>query len=306
MKRENLLAKWLNGDITPKELEALKKLEDLDAYEKIVKKTSQFKAPLYDNEDELNKIVNKISQNKTKVKKMTPWKYLSGIAAALVILIGSYFYFNSFSDTIISTRYAERKNVTLPDNSNASLNVDSEIVFNKKTWNEKREVKLDGEAFFVVEKGQKFDVVTSSGIISVVGTQFNVKNRKDFFEVTCFEGKVKVQNNTNDKLLKVGESFQVIKNKITKALPVTSHKPWWLKKQSIFTKIPYDLVLDEYQRTFNVEVITKNIEAKLHFTGEFSHSDKELALKTITRPLNLKYEWVNYKKVIIYTDDEPK
>ena len=306
MEKENLLAKWLSGDITPKELEALKKLEDLTAYEKIVQKTSQFKAPIYNKEEELNKVINKVNQNQTKVKKMTPWKYLSGIAAALVILIGSYFYFNSLNDTIISTRYAEKKNVTLPDNSKVSLNVDSEVSFNKKSWDENRNVNLKGEAFFVVEKGQKFDVITPTGTISVVGTQFNVKNRKGFFEVTCYEGIVKVFYNDNEELLKVGESFQVIKDKITAKQPITNLRPWWITNQSVFSKIPYSLVLDEYQRTFSVEIETKNIDASYHFTGEFSHKDKELALKTITRPLNLKYEWVNYKKVIIYADDGSK
>lgn len=306
MEKENLLAKWLSGDITPKELEALKKLEDLTAYEKIVKKTKQFKAPDYDKESELNSVISKMNQKETKVKKMSPWKYVSGIAAALAVLIGSYFYINSLNDTIISTRYAEKKNVTLPDNSGVILNVGSEISFNKKTWDQNREVKLGGEAFFQVEKGQKFDVVTNSGTVSVVGTKFNVKNRKNFFEVSCFEGKVKVIYKETEKMLNPGESFQVIKNKVTEVLPFSNSKPWWVARQSLFTKIPYELVLDEFQRTFNVEIETKNIDANYHFTGEFSHSDKELAIKTITRPLNLKYEWINYKKATIYAEDGAK
>ncbi|UOB16436.1 FecR family protein [Abyssalbus ytuae] len=303
MKRENLLAKWLSGDITPEELEALKKLEDLEVYEKIVKKTSQFKVPAYNKEEELKNVINKLNRTEPKVKKLIPWKAISGIAAAFVILIGSYFYLNSFSDTIISTQYAEKKTMQLPDNSEVTLNVGSEISFNKKHWEQKREVKLGGEAFFKVEKGEKFDVITTAGTISVVGTQFNVKNRKDFFEVLCYEGAVKVTYQNTEKILKRGDAFQVIKGKITQVLPFSNSKPRWMANQSLFTKIPYGLVLDEYQRTFNVKIETKNVDINYHFTGEFSHSDKELALKTITRPLNLKYKWVTFSKVIIYAGD---
>ena len=307
MEKENLLAKWLNGEITPKELEALKKLEDLTAYEKIVKKTSQFKVPDYDKKEQLNAIINKLNNKEVKVRKITPWKYASSIAAALVLLIGSYFFINSLSNTIISTEYTQKKNVTLPDNSEVNLNVDSEVVFNKKTWDKSREVKLKGEAFFKVENGQKFDVITTSGTITVVGTQFNVKNRKDFFEVTCYEGKVKVVYNDTEETLVIGQTFRVINEEIIENISsFNDHKPSWINNKSIFNKIPYQLVLDEYQRIFNIKIEAENIDINHHYTGEFSHSNKELALKTIMNPLNLKYEWVDEKKVIIYSNDESK
>lgn len=305
MEKENLLAKWLSGDITPEELQVLKKLEDLPAYEKIVEKTSQFNAPDYDHKKQLDTITSRMKTPDTAVKKLIPWKMLSGIAAAVVFIAGAFMYYQSFSDTVISTAYAEKKTLTLPDNSEVILNADSEISYNKKNWYENKEIKLGGEAFFKVEQGRIFSVITTSGTVTVVGTQFNVKNRKDFFEVSCYEGKVEVHynNNGHEKLLNPGESFQVIKGTITSTLPFSNSQPWWTSNQSLFLKIPYELVLDEYQRIFNVEIETKNIDTNYHFTGEFSHSDKKLALNTITRPLNLSYEWVNYKKVIIYADE---
>ena len=61
-------------------------------------------------------------------------------------------------------------------------NVWFKLVWNvnvENKWKNERSVNLDGEGFFKVAKGSKFDVETSAGTVSVVGTQFNVKNRKD-------------------------------------------------------------------------------------------------------------------------------
>ena len=43
---------------------------------------------------------------------------------------------------------AEQTTVTLPDNSEVFLNAASEVRFNDKSWEDKREVNLKGEAFF--------------------------------------------------------------------------------------------------------------------------------------------------------------
>jgi ferric-dicitrate binding protein FerR (iron transport regulator) len=46
------------------------------------------------------------------------------------------------------------------------------------------------EAYFQVKKGQTFSVNTTDGVVKVLGTHFNVKQRKNYFEVNCFEGLV--------------------------------------------------------------------------------------------------------------------
>src|SRR5690606_29336996 len=111
MEKENLLAKWLSGDITPEELKVLEKLEDLSAYEKIVEKTSQFHAPDYNQNEQLETIMNRMSTTDKAVKKLIPWKILSGIAAALVFIAGAFMYYQSFNDTVISTEYTEKKKI---------------------------------------------------------------------------------------------------------------------------------------------------------------------------------------------------
>jgi ferric-dicitrate binding protein FerR (iron transport regulator) len=42
------------------------------------------------------------------------------------------------------------------------------------------------EAYFQVKKGQTFSVNTTDGVVKVLGTHFNVKQRKNYFEVKLF------------------------------------------------------------------------------------------------------------------------
>jgi ferric-dicitrate binding protein FerR (iron transport regulator) len=58
------------------------------------------------------------------------------------------------------------------------LNAASKLSFNEKKWADQRALTLEGEAFFKVQKGQTFSVNTTAGVITVLGTQFNVKERK--------------------------------------------------------------------------------------------------------------------------------
>ena len=115
------------------------------------------------------------------------------MAAAFIIGFTLVSVFFSKDLTTIETMASEKTTVTLPDNSTAQLNSKSEISYSEKKWDKKRTVNLKGEAYFKVAKGSKFDVKTTAGIVSVHGTQFNVKNRKNYFEVKCFEGLVGVE-----------------------------------------------------------------------------------------------------------------
>ena len=48
-------------------------------------------------------------------------------------------------------------------------------------------------------------------------------------------------------------------------------------------------VLAEFERQYDVEIKDTNIDKSQKFTGSFTHNDIEIALKSITLPLQLKY-----------------
>jgi len=171
------------------------------------------------------------------------------------------------------------------------LNADSKVTYSKKNWDANRNIYLEGEAFFKVAKGERFTVATEAGEIAVLGTQFNVENRKGFFEVTCFEGLVSVSFNGEETKLPAGNSFVVVDGTITSEEKQSKIAvPSWINAESTFKSIPLKFVLDEFQRQHNIVVETKNINTNLLYTGSFSNTDANLALQSISTPSRIKFK----------------
>ena len=63
-------------------------------------------------------------------------------------------------------------------------------------------------------------MATKDGLVTVLGTQFNVENRKGFFEVSCYEGLVIDTFNDKETKLHAANSLMPIKaNDITTESP---------------------------------------------------------------------------------------
>ncbi len=291
MEREELIKKWLDNELNSHELEAFKKLEDYDDLIKLSNSLMQFKAPEYDSTQELHDVWHAIKSSKSTVSKKTHWMRPFMRIAAVLALALSVYYYTTTLDTSINTLAAQKTSIELPDASQVSLNAASSITFNKHDWKKERNVTLNGEAFFKVAKGSTFNVTTSTGTVTVLGTEFNVKQRDNYFEVTCYEGSVKVTHNSNIVILKPGHSFLNIDGKLIATEKETSINPSWINNESYFKSMPFAYVIREFERQYNVTITPHNINLNELFTGSFSHNNKELAIKTITLPLNIEYSF---------------
>jgi ferric-dicitrate binding protein FerR (iron transport regulator) len=304
MMQENYLAKWLNNELSETELAEFKKSDAYAAYVKIAEASKHLEAPQF-NMDEAYKIFkeNKLNSN-AKVVPLRPFRGFLKVAAAIAMLLtGSYFFINSLDETF-TTEFAETKQIQLPDNSEIVLNADSKISFSEKKWDKMRRVTLDGEAFFKVAKGKKFTVSTDAGTVSVLGTQFNVENRDGFFEVTCYEGLVSVLYNNKDRKLPAGSSFVVVNGRIMNDTTKKNGQPSWVNKESTFKSIPLKYVFAEFERQFNVQVKTENVDTGQLFTGTFSNTAIKIALESISTPSKISYK-LEGNNVLFYGDNTP-
>ncbi|WP_111309872.1 FecR family protein [Confluentibacter sediminis] len=298
MNRETLISKWLDNDLNDQELEAFKNLEDYDDLIKLSNGVQAFKAEEYDTSEALQILLSKIKQPSVKTKKQTHWfKPWMRVAAILAICFSLYYYTTTL-DTTISTDVAQKTTIELPDASMVSLNAKSLLVFNKKSWKDERNVELEGEGFFKVSKGSTFNVITKSGTVTVYGTQFNVKQRDHYFEVICYEGLVGVTYNSIETKLKPGDSFLIIDGKIIAKEKENSLTPSWLNNESQFKSLPYKTVLAEFERQYGVKISTQHIDNEQLFTGNFTHNNIDIALKSITLPLHVTYSKTNNSIII--------
>lgn len=298
MKKENLISKWLDNNLNDEEKEAFDKLDASDSYRKIVRAVESFSGPQVDIEGGYYRLKERLSSG-PRPKQNTGF-YFSLAAAVLVIALTVYVFTNSTSSAY-QADLAENKLVQLPDNSTARLNAGSKLTFDKASWKQQREVVLSGEAFFDVEEGVKFSVVTSQGSVSVLGTEFNVKDRVNFFEVSCFEGKVLVQSLDQQLVLSAGEAVRITGDKVELQKAVGSG-PSWLEQRAVFKSVRFSEVLDELERQYDVSISGDLRYSKEYFSGSFSHINLETALQAVTIPLNLSYT-ISGNKIALKIND---
>jgi len=293
---EAILRQWLEGDLSPEELEQLKNHEAFNDYKKIIDATEGLYVPEYDADKLFSKIKERKQFTKKPIKRIAYW--LSASAAAILLL---FIYFAN--QTIeYSTGIGEDLVVTLPDNSKVHLNSNSFLEYKKNDWENNRTLKFSGEAYFEVSKGQKFLVETKEGIVEVLGTKFNVIAQSDFFEVLCQEGKVKASNNAGKSgILTQGKGFRSIENQEF-ILEFNGNRPSWLKGESSFNGTPLTQVIVALQNEFGVVINYKNIDKNQRFTGSFTHENLELALKTVFDAMEISYTFEDDQKIVLYKD----
>ncbi|WP_422859707.1 FecR family protein [Flagellimonas sp. S174] len=289
MDQETLIQKWILEDLSVEESKAFDALEDAPFYKGIIDDAAQFKASNFSKIDDFETFKARLITPDPKVRKLQWIKPMLRIASVAVILFGLSYFFLFSNPTEVQTLAAQKTTIELPDASQVVLNVLSEISYDENKWDTQREIKLEGEAFFDVAKGAKFDVVTSKGTVSVLGTEFNVKQRGSFFEVACFEGTVQVVTNGHTQILQAGDNFKLFNGDMATGKN-SFDEPQWTKNTSYFQRTPIFEVFAELERQYNVNITFETVDADQLFTGGFVHNDFETALKAISEPLDLNYE----------------
>lgn len=298
MEKDYLLKKWLNNALTEEEQRAFNELEDADLNNAIVDTAQYFKASHFSVPASFESLQEKLPAKQTPVKKI-PWKRtLVQIASVLVLGFAVYYGFFYNQLTQIQTLASEKTTIALPDNSTVILNAASEISYHEKNWDEERELQLQGEAFFKVAKGKKFDVKTSEGTVSVLGTQFNVKQRDSYFEIVCYEGVVQVTSGKIVKKLFAGDTFRIDAGLEFNGA-TNDMAPQWTSNMSSFKSVRFQQVVAELERQYDISITYKGTKQTQFFTGAFVHDNLENALQAITTPLGLTYKIEGSTNVIL-------
>lgn len=296
MKNEYDLAKWLSGEMTETERNKFEKLPEFITYSKIAAYAQQLEKPNFDGDAMLEEILN-VEKRKVKIVPFQQTWFFR-IACVLVLAFGLLFLAkNNYSVTEYSQN-GQKTTFELPDDSQVVLNSDSKIEYKKWNWNSKRSLDLNGEAFFKVKKGKTFDVNTNLGKVTVVGTQFNVKNRENRLEVECFEGKVKVAVANTNHFIKKGEIIVIENNKAIVASPTNGSNPSWMNNEIRIISMPFKQILKELECNYDFHFDNNNSFSDKKFTGYLPKDDFKLAMKILSSTYQFKFQ-INKKTVKI-------
>ncbi len=268
------------------------------------------------------------------------------LKVAAVFILGfslSWFVFNGQKSitlqdpvySVIETPKGSSTIVNLPDGSKIWLNAESKLTYPQNFSATKREVYLEGEAFFNIakNKNKKFLVNTSGLTIKVYGTSFNVKSypEDNTVETTLVEGSISIYKNSSDgqseREIKLEPNQQIVLYKNPKVNmpeeiePVkiekqTLNKPGfvltkqidtkkftsWKDGQLIFKSEPLSKLSVTLERRYDVKIHFEDEEIKqVRFTGTIEDETIEQVMSAIVLASDIDYKmkerdiWISRK-----------
>ncbi|MFO7657000.1 MAG: FecR domain-containing protein [Bacteroidales bacterium] len=243
-------------------------------------------------EDIWEKLEKKLDKTTPEPKKITlrPWINLAA-AAVVTLLIGiTAFMYLYTKKTVVPA--AQHSSIILPDYSVVKLNAQSTLSYKPLWWYFSRELKFEGEAYFEVQKGKKFEVASRYGRVIVLGTSFNIFSRNKDYNVLCISGSVKVVENLGRKeaVISAGQKAYIDKEKLLRVEQNvnTTQVLSWMENRFSFTSAPIKQVFEEISRQYNIK-ITAEVSPDNYYTGTFlKPASAEQALGLVCKPFNLR------------------
>lgn len=244
-----------------------------------------------------------------KLPRVRSLNYAYKVAAVLLImvLVGMlYFRWQQHRTIEYTTNYGETRTIVLPDSSVVTLNAHSVIRY-PRNWNEQsaREVELEGEAFFSVvhkKSNQCFVVHTDELKLEVLGTSFNVNNRRGRVQVVLQTGKVKLslppaenkrQTATGEKdiLMQPGElvEFSEQESRVTKKKINTAIYTSWKDNKLLFDNTALREVFQLIRDNYGIEVVLYDSQLNNKvFTGSAPANDLDILISKLATIYDLQ------------------
>lgn len=201
---------------------------------------------------------------------------------------------------VTSTIYAplgSRVSFILPDSTTGMLNSGSYLTY-FLPFNKKRELKLEGEAWFNVKKDEEkpFEIKAGNSIVKVLGTIFNLYAypTENYVEVVLQEGNVMFQDTkySNGVLLNSSKRLVYQNGKINTYEVDPEKYNAWTKGKLVFRSEPMTEVIRRLERWYNVKIVVADKELeKYSFRGTFEDDPLEEVLRylALTSPITFKF-----------------
>lgn len=204
---------------------------------------------------------------------------------------------------VLRVPFGKSLSLTLQDGSVVRLNSGSTLTYPSSfVGMDKREVQLEGEAFFEVAKNpdQPFIVGTKNMYTQVFGTVFNISayDEDSISEVVLVEGSVGIggtdQTDSGDlQMLKPSQRASSEEGSgglfVIEDVDVTPYISWTQGVLS-FENEEMSEIIKRLQRQFNIKIVNKHERlGERRFTGMFDEEDLDRILRTIQAHTHFSY-----------------
>lgn len=235
----------------------------------------------------------------TPVRRIRSWWWAAAAIALLLTGAGlAYYRLHDTGTQTIYAAYGKKERVTLPDASVVTLNANSSLRY-AKHWgrNSLREVWLTGEAYFDVQpqNGGGFRVHTGQLDIEVLGTAFNVKQRRGVTTVFLEKGAVKVEAGTPGKslLIKPGEEAQYRQQDelLTKHPGDAEAAAAWMDNKMILHNTSVKEIVQVLEDTYGYRVVLSDTSiANRRINGELPLKNTQTLLYILSNMLDVSID----------------
>lgn len=214
----------------------------------------------FDTDSALEKVSKRINVTKTL--------YLKVASMVATIAIGLFLVINNIDvkpEYITITNTSNKvKHLSLNDGSKIALNQNSSVKYIKNFQGNIRFVELSGEGYFKVskDKTRPFIVDVDGAKITVLGTSFNIKEKRDNILLSVNSGRVlfKSKYSQDSLILTKNQSASIIKNEvgIKKIASFDSNFNSWITKQLKFKNTKLSQVCKSLSNYYDTTVVLKN------------------------------------------------
>ncbi len=230
------------------------------------------------------------AEAKTIVRRLPIVRYVA--AASVILLLGLTTVLRFYSESY-ETNAGERLAVNLPDGSTVELNAETTLKYYPLWWNIERRLQMTGEAFFDVEKGNRFVVKSENGKTRVLGTSFKIYSRNEDYRVNCITGRVQVKAAKGKVILHPNEKAILVDGrglKISQGKNTEVSTRSWKDGKFFYTKYPLKKVMEEIERQYKVEIAIDDTFDFL-YTGDFSKEEESIddVMYKVVKPFSLTY-----------------
>ena len=214
----------------------------------------------------------------------------------------------SLYSTIITPKGGEH-NLILPDGSKVWVNADSKLRYPMDFGIASREMELEGEAYFEVEKAYKdgkklpFIVKTGDQSLKVLGTSFNINSYNSHITTTLVEGLVELGYDHTKERQYLRPSQQSSFSKSTKDLSIQTVDPFysiaWRDGKFAFDNASIYKVMDDVARWYDVDIQYEGDFSGVKYTGTISRFENFKQLLQLIEWTNLVTFKVDGRRVIV-------
>lgn len=222
------------------------------------------------------------------------------VAAAIVLVLGAgavFFYYANQSSVLTVQTAMQTKEVTLPDGSRVSLNQNSSLSYPEK-FGEAREVTLQGEAFFDVQRDPQKPFIIHAGQaqVEVLGTSFNVSAypQQQKIEVVVATGSVKLRVPPLNKevKLKPGDRgvYAMSSSEVTATTNENANFLSWKTRRIVFEESDLKTVVETLNAVYGANIsVTVDVPSTCAVTVTFDNQSLDAVLNVLENTLGLTY-----------------